>query len=191
MCSDFVAPTFQLLQLHFFRVHSSDFHISCCSRTFTSAPAYRKHIQRHHHQPCAQQPSAEAIQQNEEGHNDDHGGTYELPSLSHAIACNKAKWILKVKESQKLTQVCIDSMLQDITELVTVTVSELGDAMRSTIELAGISIDTILGLSEMFEHTSPFCQPFDGLDTYYKQLSYYRKYLNFVVRFHTHYVCMN
>ena len=35
---------------------------------------------------------------------------------------NTAMWVLRLKETQKLTQTCVDSMLQDITELCTVTV---------------------------------------------------------------------
>lgn len=91
-------------------------------------------------------------------------------------------WIPKLKETQKLTQVSVDSVLQDVSELCTVTVGELGTAVKSAIESAGLQFNNIPGLPELFTPSSPFCQPFRGLSTYQQQLTHYKNDLNFVVR---------
>lgn len=185
MCSDFTAPTFQLLQLHLFRVHSGDFHVTCCMAHFTSASSYRKHLQRHHRdqysKPC--DGSSSSL----ENHNGDPVNEVENTSCAatQPTQCmnkrNTAMWVLRLKETQKLTQTCVDSMLQDITELCTVTVSELGGAVDSILQSAGINMHNIPGLCEVFTHSSSFCRPFDGLDTYYRQLAFYKSHLKFVV----------
>ena len=100
MCTDFMAPTFQLLQQHLFRVHSGNFSVTCCSVSFSSASSYRKHIQRKHRDirnlPVNDIPSDE----NSAYHQDDdidHGSVDQPP----AQKLNTALWIMKMKETQK------------------------------------------------------------------------------------------
>lgn len=117
MCADFWAPSFQLLQVHLFRVHAANFDLNCCDRRFKSAPAYRKHIQRYHRNATlssssSRSPALDSIE--DENTNDDADDGY---SVVHNDKANTAKWILKLKEKNKLTQSCVDGVLQDITEL--------------------------------------------------------------------------
>jgi len=61
-------------------------------------------------------------------------------------------------------------MLQEVTELCTVSISELGGAVDTVLQSAGLQMDDIPGLCELFECSSPYCRPFNGLDTYHHQL---------------------
>ena len=175
MCDDFIAPSFQLLQVHLFRVN-------CCNTTFKSASAYRKHIQRHHRASITPATTSSTtdlslICSTDEDDDSNLAGT-------QVVAKDKldtAKWILKLKETKKLTQSSVDSILEDATELCATTVSELGFRVESLLNTAGIRFNDIPGLREIFAPTSPYCNPFDGLDTYHRQLSFYRKHFNFVV----------
>lgn len=184
MCSNFTAPTFQLLQLHLFRVHSGDFHVTCCMVGFESASAYRKHIQRHHRNQYSVHDEPDGLASSsgntvEDMDSSGFTGTGRRPTPQQA---NTAMWILKLKEARRLTQTCVDSVLQEVTELCTVSISELGGAVDSVLQSAGLRMDDIPGLRELFSQSSPFCRPFDGLDTYHRQLAFYKSHLNFVVR---------
>ena len=90
-------------------------------------------------------------------------------------------WILKIKETHKLTQTCVDSMLQEVTELCAVNGSVLGGAVDSVLQSAGLKMEEIPGLRELFAPSSPYCHPFDGLDTYHRRLAFYKSHLKFVV----------
>jgi len=102
-----------------------------------------------------------------EGDHSDFASTQPTPQL---VKANTAKWILKVKETQKLMQTCVDDMLAARTELCTVSISELGGAVDTVLQSAGLQMDDIPGLCELFECSSPYCRPFNGLDTYHHQL---------------------
>ena len=181
MCSDFTAPTFQLLQVHLFRVHSGNFDVTCCQARFKSASAYRKHIQRHHRSSqCDGLPSSTG------GFDEDPSevegcGSDDVGQTPVQVKENTAMWILKIKETHKLTQTCVDSMLQEVTELCTVNGSVLGGAVDSVLQSAGLKMEEIPGLRELFAPSSPYCRPFDGLDTYHRQLAFYKSHLKFVV----------
>lgn len=61
-------------------------------------------------------------------------------------------------------------MLREVTELCTVSISELSGAVDTVLQSAGPQMDDIPGLCELFECSSPYCRPFNGLDTYHHQL---------------------
>ena len=97
-CTDFIAPTFNLLQLYLFRVHSGNFNVTCCSVTFNSASGYRKHLQRHH---CELVDSSSGNKVGEcSSINQDDIVDQDEPSCDD-IKRNTALW--KMKEKQKLT----------------------------------------------------------------------------------------
>ena len=96
---------------------------------------------------------------------------------------NTAKWILKLKEGQKLTQSCVDGVLEEVTELCTVSIGQLGDAVQSVLQSAGFSFSDVPGMQELFALTSPYACPFDGLDTYHRQLTFYTTHMDMVVSY--------
>ena len=72
-------------------------------------------------------------------------------------------------------------MLQEFTEMNIVNIAQLGGAVKAKIVSSGLQLADIPGLDELFAPSSSFCRPFDGLDTYYRQLSFFKEHLNFVV----------
>lgn len=92
-----------------------------------------------------------------------------------------ARWILRVKEGRKLTQSCLDELLSDVTDLCSYTAVQLGQQASSLLRDAGIKMDDIPGLNELFQEGSPYCQPFSQLETQHRQLSFYRSHFNYVV----------
>ena len=190
MCEDFAAPTFQLLQVHLFRVHSGNFNISCCNTSFKTASAYRKHVQRNHksldsissncNQAGSEYDGADASTSSESCDHEDSTDCNGSHSLNdHKV--NIAMWILKLKESHKLTQVCVDRVLQDVSELCTITIVELGEAVKSALESVGVRFSDVPGLQDLFATSSPFNKPFNGLLTHHHQLKFYSTHLKFIV----------
>ena len=94
-----------------------------------------------------------------------------------------ARWILRVKEGCKLTQSCVEELLGDVTDLCSYTVSQLGMQVSSLLRDAGIKTDDILGLDELFQPGSSYCQPFYKLETLHRQLTFYTSHFNYVVSF--------
>lgn len=166
--------------------------MSCCSTQFRTASAYRKHIQRNHKDPVLSTCSQAVTEQestsgssgscNPEGPDDfdcelvDPGS-----SSSNNSKINIAMWILKLKESHKLTQTSVDQILQHVSELCTVTVCELGEAVKSALDANNVQFNEVAGLQDLFTTFSPFSQPFNGLLTYHHQLKFYITHLKFVV----------
>ena len=47
---------------------------------------------------------------------------------------------------------------------------------KTQLQSAGLKMDDIPGLHELFECSSPYCRPFSGLDMYNHQLAFYRSH---------------
>ena len=181
MCSEFTAPTFKLLQQHLFRVYSGDFDINCCNVHYRSASAYRKHIQLHHRQleDNSSLPGDSVNLDRDDGAQDNCMDVDDVQG-AYKRRVNTAKWILKLKEGQKLTQSCVDRVLEEVTELCTVSIGQLGDAVQSVLQSAGFSFSDVPGMQELFALTA---RPFDGLDTYHRQLTFYTTHMDMVVSY--------
>lgn len=88
---------------------------------------------------------------------------------------------MKIKEQRKLTQLTVNEIIQDFSDYCENHVAKLGEEVLAKLESAGITTE-IPGLAELFTSPSPFCQPFAGLDTTYRQVAFYTKHFNLVVR---------
>ena len=75
----------------------------------------------------------------------------------------------------------MDGILEDVTDLCTRIVTQLRDLVTAKLLTAGINVQQITGLLELFSEDSHFCQPFQNLHTYYRQLAFYKSHLNLVV----------
>ena len=95
----------------------------------------------------------------------------------------KAKWILKIRETNMLTQTCTENLLSDITDICTNIVEDLKADILHKLTSSPITLPSTIfkEISETFDNEI-YRQPFTGLETQYKQLQFYRKHLNFVVR---------
>ena len=106
----------------------------------------------------------------------------ETETDPHSELLRRTLWILKLKEKRKLTQSALEEILQDLTELCTDLVTQLGERVVAALTSAGVMTREVPGLLELFDsEKSKFCQPFHHLNTYHRQLSFYRANFNFVV----------
>lgn len=82
-----------------------------------------------------------------------------------------------------LTQTCTENLLSDITDICTNIVEDLKADIVHKLTSAPITLPSTVfkEISETFDNEI-YRQPFTGLETQYKQLQFYRKHLNFVVR---------
>lgn len=115
----------------------------------------------------------------EDGEDDDtYGGNEDhLPPEFRSIA---ACWILKLKESCKLTQSTMDEIVQRVTDLNQYILSRVSMAVKAAITSAGMEVTQ--ELQSIFDPNGNFGRPFKGLETSYQQLQYCRKNLGLVVR---------
>jgi hypothetical protein len=70
-----------------------------------------------------------------------------------------AKFILKTKENNLLTQKCVDNIVEDSTELVRGTVKALKSGLQNCLDNAGLNFDAVPGLSQLFEEENPISNP--------------------------------
>lgn len=89
-----------------------------------------------------------------------------------------ALFLLKLKEYRQLSQVAIDDIVQEWEGLFSHTVQQLNARVRERLANAGVDVDSVEGLQEVF-HDLP--SPFEGLNTQHLQEKYYRDSLGLVV----------
>lgn len=190
MCQHEVAKTMELLLEHVSRVHShsSNFQISCvvvgCQRTYWNYASFRRHL-REAHKYYSRQPS-NTNQTPFTSHQlsnevDTEDGTEEVYDIEPPTKRQRAKWILKVRETKKITQVCTENILSDVTHLCSSIVHDLTAAIKH--KLTSHNAPPELQEDMKVLETPRFSKPFDGLETHYKQMQYLREHFNFVVSF--------
>ncbi len=105
--------------------------------------------------------------------------------LNHLLGTSKdvqkrsaALFLLRMKESKRLSQAAIDEIVSEWDTLFSHTVHTLTATVRSKLATAGIDYQEIEGLPETFVNIT---SPFEGLETRFKQEKYYRDFLGLVV----------
>ena len=201
ICGNCRLPSLQLLLQHISRVHASSpsFSITCgldgCLRTYKNNGSYQKHVKKMHSRyfniagesGCVTSADSSELDDFPEYSYDDYEPitgdmtTSELPELQRKQ--QKAKWILKIRETNMLTQTCTENLLSDITDICTNIVEDLKADILHKLTSSPITLPSTIfkEISETFDNEI-YRQPFTGLETQYKQLQFYRKHLNFVVR---------
>ena len=91
---------------------------------------------------------------------------------------SSALFLLKLKESRRLTQAAIDDIVQEWDGLFNHSVQRLLAGVRAKMAAAGIDYRDIDGLQEIFQEVP---HPFEGLQTRHLQEKYYREFLGLVV----------
>ena len=185
---------------HISRIHSSSptFHITCgldeCLRTYTNYGSYQKHVKKMHSHYFGIAEGSPSTTDNiivddismaelDQEYNDEGSTSCVLPPLSEIEKkCLRAKWVLKIRETNSLTQSCTEKLLNDITDMCADIIDELKEDIFQNLKSASTP-------SPLIEEINAICddviyrQPFMGLETQYKQQQFYIKHLNFVVRF--------
>lgn len=192
LCEDFFVPSRTLLLHHIARVHSNmpDFNMTCgldeCMATFKNYHAFKRHLRKKCSVICNLEDE-EAEVPTTDDYNQENSPSSN-PTYSSTGGENEgdrersvALWILKLKESQNLTQSVTEEILGDVTELCSNMASSLEADLRKIMSAARINPDDISGLKELFHGDSPYHKPFNKLNTQYLQMSYYKSHFNFVV----------
>ena len=91
-----------------------------------------------------------------------------------------ALFLLKLKESKRLSQVAIDDIVQEWDGLFSHTVRQLQANVRAKLAAAGVDYRDVEGLPEIFDNVT---SPFQELQTRYMQEKYYREFLGLVVSY--------
>ena len=144
MCNNCRLPRIQLMLQHISRIHSSSpsFHITCgldeCLRTYTNYGSYQKHVKKmHSHYFGIAEESSGIITDNiiaddmsmaelDQEFNDEESTSCMVPPLSEIQKkCLRAKWVLKIRETNSLTQSCTEKLLNDITDMYADLIDEL------------------------------------------------------------------
>ena len=89
-----------------------------------------------------------------------------------------ALFILKMKEHRRTSQVAIDDIVEGCRGLFAQPVSRVHAGVRAKLATVGVDPDEIEGLNDVFENLA---DPFDGLETCYKQEKYFLDNLGLIV----------
>ena len=88
---------------------------------------------------------------------------------------------MKLKEVRRLTQQSVNEILGDVTELCTSIVTELGEQVSAELQSTNVCMEGLPRLKELFNHSSIYCRPFNGLDSTYLQFSFYKDHFGLIV----------
>lgn len=88
-----------------------------------------------------------------------------------------ALFLLKAKEGHRVSQCALDGLVGDFSELLSATVSSVGNAVRECIKDSGIDSVTMTKI----DGNQKYQMPFEGLQTAYMQQKYYAEFFNLVV----------
>lgn len=91
---------------------------------------------------------------------------------------SSALFLLKLKEHRRISQTALDDVVEGSRSLFQQTVQTVQAGVRASLANNGIHPDNVHGLSDAFNELS---DPFDGLETRYKQEKYYKDNLGLVV----------
>ena len=178
LCKSVCAPNYPLSMKHVSRIHahSSQFSITCgidgCLSTYKSYMGWQKHIKNKH-----------KTANNDITYND--GGGFEemeiddvylqetTPELNEENDKKRevAKWVLNLRDENKLTQSTTENILSNITTLCSHLVDEIKQGIREQLSDCQVSGDIVTKVLESLERDD-FKQPFKGLETKHQQLSF-------------------
>ena len=181
------APNYPLAMKHVSRIHShsSQFSITCgidgCLSSYRSYTGWQKHIKNKH-----------KTANNDITYNDGAGfeeteiddvylqeATAELNSENDKKR-EIAKWVLHLRDENKLTQSTTENILSNITTLCSQLVDEIKQRIREQLSDGQVTGDTVTKVLETLERDD-FKQPFKGLETKHQQLSFLQQHLSYVV----------
>lgn len=210
ICAAFYTRTIATMQSHLIRVHGSDLHfnVQCdvpgCQRTFGNARSYQTHLRRHH-----QEFDIHADVRVWDGMRDEQliedeeeirmeldepivdGERRYFDNLEGGLAEKKkldALFLLQTKECNRLTQKATEDIAENVTNIVQNTVELVKLGVQNKLDSAGLNVDAVPGLSELFEDDNPLSNPFAHVNTQDKQSSYYKENFGLVVSIST---CMS
>ena len=91
-----------------------------------------------------------------------------------------ALFIIKTKEVLNMTQTATNQIVNDVSEMMRNTLSQVATKVSSVLAANNISIDDVRGVSKVFRDEN-LQNPFHGLQTQHTQQKYFRDHLGLVV----------
>ena len=165
--------------------HSSRFSITCgidgCLSSYKSYTGWQKHIKNKH-----------KTANNDITYNDGAGfeemeidDVYLQEATTELNGENDkkrkiAKWVLHLRDENKLTQSTTENIMSNITTLCSQLVDEIKQSIREQLSDCQVTGDIVTKVLETLERDD-FKQPFKGLETKHQQLSYFQQHLSYVV----------
>ena len=86
----------------------------------------------------------------------------------------------RLNTERQVTQLALDGLLDDFTELFKSRILSLGDKMKEYLKYKQCGLDLISGVEQLIMDKA-MISPFKGLETSYLQHSYYKKNFNYLV----------
>lgn len=198
---------------------SPNFHVHCglqkCSRTFKNFGTYRNHLYTFHKdvEKDVDIPSIASGEQTESYNPcnspvlgslemEDGFGTQQQVSHSQSSPMNKhdhflkniqmaaGKWILKVREVNRLPISVVDGLLEDTQSLYRLALSHTRDRVADLLTKADVQDSVVSEIMKELSDNSPVSSLFTNLNTQAKQMNFFTKHFDLVVSFMFIYGCM-
>lgn len=196
LCYKVASPTLKGVVRHMAAVHAHDphFFICCgiqgCSRTYSNFFSFKKHLYRKHR--ASLDMSGPFVADSSFRGSSEHGGSNfvsdvedvneERPHIVSNFQHMKqmALFLLKTREVRKVSQVALDGIIADFTQMHERTVNELKLEVRACLQAKGMSISAFEGLEDVF-HDPRKIEPFRRLNSKFLQEKFYREHLHLLV----------
>ena len=88
------------------------------------------------------------------------------------------RFVMKIREVYSIPQSTVNNLLEDVTGLCTSSLDKVKDDLLHKTDTMENSEHIHLLILQSFDNAS---LPFEGLQTEYKQTSYYKEYFNYMV----------
>lgn len=95
---------------------------------------------------------------------------------------DKARWILNLRDENKLTQSCTENILSNITLLCSQLVDDIKQTVGKQLQEYKVSSEITYKVLQSLDNSN-YKQPFEGLETKHQQVSFFKKHLGYVVCF--------
>ena len=195
VCAHFFTTSISEMVSHLVLVHQNDpgLHIICdvpgCISTFSRVFSYKSHLRRSHKDIDIKKPVAQIIP-NVQGLNaaeerlDSFQGNVISPQNeddTEEMKRTSALYLMKLKETNFLTQTSLDNVVQGTTAIVKRTVKVLKKEVAKKLEGGGLELTQIEGLSNIFDEDHPLSNPLDHVATKHQQTVFQKTNFSLVV----------
>ena len=199
ICLEFVAVSIPLLLKHLGRVHQNEpnFHVVCgidgCAKTYRVFKSLKAHLSKKHNIVTSHEENRfqdrdindnDGVQENEfrDGiNNDEQVEHFNLEREKVNLSRSNALCLLKFKEKGRVPQTVVDSFVDNATQIAQTSVDLLKSGFPNCLQNAGIDLQTVPGLGDLFDENNQISHPFTGIDKEPLQHKYYKENFNLVV----------
>ena len=186
----FVALDIATIFNHYGRYHRHDpnFFVRCningCLVSYRKLEGLKSHIRRHHKNEPIRNDAADrngemnvnfGIRENNVDVHED------VPGPQIDFQKNNAMFLLKMKENYQMSSTAIAPLLCDTTSLVQSCVEQINGKVKDCLNNAGIELENVPGLLEVFKPDNEIANPFEGLKTKMEKKQYFQENFGLVV----------